>query len=114
MASSVLWLACEVLFMNKVLIIEDDPRIAHIYRTRLSKADFEVHIAVDGPGGLQSIQDYAPDIVLLDLMLPKLNGIDVLKKLRAEPKFSQLPVIVFTSAYVTDMVNEALLAGATL
>jgi len=76
--------------MNKVLIIEDDPRIAHAYRTRLSKADFEVNIAVDGPAGVRSIQDCAPDIVLLDLMLPKMNGIDILKKLRAEPKFSQL------------------------
>src|SRR5947209_4071500 len=100
--------------MNKVLIIEDDPLTAHVYKTRLSKAGFEVHVAVDGTGGLQSVQECEPDIVLLDLMLPKMNGMDILKKLRSEPKFTQLPIIVFTSAYVPNMINEALLAGATL
>src|SRR5688572_3568094 len=99
--------------MKKILIIEDDPIVAHIYKTRLEREHYEVNIATDGQTGCSQISEFAPDAVLLDLMLPRMNGVDVLKKIRSEKRFEKTPVIVFTNAYVPTMINEAYQAGAT-
>jgi len=99
--------------MKRILIIEDDPIVGHIYRTRLEKEGFEIEVCADGHAGFYRTHEYKPDAVLLDLMLPKMNGIDILKKLRAEPQFQRLPVVVFTNAYVPNMIQEAFSAGAS-
>ena len=99
--------------MKKLLIVEDDPIVAHIYRTRLEKESYEVEIAPDGQSGFYRIHEFHPDVVLLDLMLPKMNGIEILKKIRAQPQFLKVPIIVFTNAYVPNMINESFQAGAT-
>ena len=99
--------------MKRILIIEDDPIVGHIYRTRLEKEGFEIEVCADGSAGYYRTHEYQPDAVLLDLMLPKMNGIDILKKLRSEPKFQRLPIVVFTNAYVPNMIQEAFSAGAS-
>jgi DNA-binding response OmpR family regulator len=99
--------------MKKVLIIEDDPVVAHIYRSRLEKEGFEVDLSADGQAGYYRLHELKPDALLLDLMLPKMNGIDLLKKIRAVREFERMPVIVFTNAYVANMIHESLTAGAS-
>src|SRR5258706_4153857 len=99
--------------MKKILIIEDDPIVAHIYRTRLQKEGYDVEVAPDGQSGFYRIHEFRPDAVLLDLMLPKMNGIDILKKIRAQGQFCKTPIIVFTNAYVPNMIHESFGAGAT-
>ena len=99
--------------MTKVLIIEDDPIIANIYRSRLEKEGFQVEIAADGQTGFYRVHENNPDALLLDLMLPKMDGIQILKKIRAQKRFENTPVIVFTNAYVPNMIQEATRAGAT-
>ena len=99
--------------MKKVLIIEDDPIVAHIYRTRLEKEGYSVETCADGQAGFYRIHEFRPDAALLDLMLPKMNGIEILKKIRAQEQFGRLPIVVFTNAYVPNMIQEALSAGAS-
>ena len=99
--------------MKKILIIEDDSIVAHIYRSRLEKEGFEVDVSADGQTGYYRLYEFKPDALLLDLMLPKLNGIDLLKKIRAVRDFERMPVVVFTNAYVANMIHEALTAGAS-
>src|SRR6185436_7106161 len=99
--------------MKKVLIIEDDPIVGHIYKTRLEKEGFEIEVCTDGQAGFYRTHEFHPDVVLLDLMLPKMNGVEILKKLRAQPQFARLPIIVFTNAYVPNMIQEAFSAGAS-
>jgi DNA-binding response OmpR family regulator len=99
--------------MKKILIIEDDPIVAHIYQTRLEKEGYEVEISHDGQSGFYRIHEFKPDAVLLDLMLPKMNGVEILKKIRAQSQFGQTPIIVFTNAYVPNMIHESFGAGAT-
>jgi DNA-binding response OmpR family regulator/HPt (histidine-containing phosphotransfer) domain-containing protein len=99
--------------MKKILIIEDDPIVAHIYRTRVEKEGYDVEVAQDGQSGFYRIHEFHPDAVLLDLMLPKMNGIDILKKIRAQGQFCKIPIIVFTNAYVPNMIHESFGAGAT-
>jgi len=99
--------------MKKVLIIEDDPVVGHIHRTRLEKEGYAVEVSVDGQSGFYRIHEFRPDAVLLDLMLPKMNGIDILKKIRAQSQFGRVPIVVFTNAYVPNMIHEAFSAGAS-
>ena len=99
--------------MKKILIIEDDPIVAHIYRTRLEKEGYSVETCADGQSGFYRIHEFHPDGVLLDLMLPKMNGVEILKKIRAQSQFAQVPIVVFTNAYVPNMIQEAFSAGAS-
>ena len=98
--------------MNRILIVEDDAIVAHIYESRLEKEGYEVEICADGQSGFYRIHEFRPDAILLDLMLPKMNGIEILKKIRAQAEIQRTPVIVFTNAYVPNMIHEAFQAGA--
>jgi DNA-binding response OmpR family regulator/HPt (histidine-containing phosphotransfer) domain-containing protein len=98
--------------VKKLLIIEDDPIIANIYRNLFEKENYQVEVAADGQSGFYKIHEIHPDVVLLDLMLPVINGIEILKKIRAQRTFLKLPVVVFTNAFLPDMVQEAMKAGA--
>jgi CheY-like chemotaxis protein/HPt (histidine-containing phosphotransfer) domain-containing protein len=74
---------------------------------------FQVDIALDGLAGLEMLRKFRPDAVILDLMLPKMTGVEVMKQIRSEPDFKNLPVIVFSNTYLTNLVQEAWKAGAT-
>jgi DNA-binding response OmpR family regulator len=84
--------------MEKIVIIEDHPVLISIYRNRFIAEGFQVEIATDGESGLQLISRIRPNLVVLDLAMPKLNGIEVLKRLRANPLFQALPVIIFSDS----------------
>ena len=99
--------------MKKLIIVEDDPVVGLVYRTGLTKEGFVVEVAVDGQAGLARIEATNPSAVLLDLMLPKMPGVEVLKKMRAQPVLAKIPVIVFTNAFVPEMILAAMEAGAT-
>ena len=99
--------------MKKILIIEDDLIVANIYRNKFSIEGFQVDIANDGMTGLEAIKTFRPDAVILDLMLPKMTGVELMKKVRSEVDFQKLPIIVFSNTYLTNMVQEAWKAGAT-
>lgn len=70
--------------MKKILIIEDDSILGHIYTLQLTKAGYQIELAADGKTGYSRIAEFQPDGILLDLMLPNMNGIDILKK--SEPR----------------------------
>jgi DNA-binding response OmpR family regulator len=99
--------------MKKILIIEDDQLVANIYRNKFIVEGFQVEIAEDGESGLNSLRSLRPDAVILDLMLPRLSGVDLMKQVRAEPQFEKLPIIVFSNTYLSNMVQDAWKAGAT-
>jgi len=96
-----------------IVIVEDDAVVGFVYQTYLKREGFEVELATDGEAGLARVLRCNPAGVLLDLMLPKMPGMEVLKKLRAEPHLARIPVMVFTNAFVPDMINDALHSGAT-
>src|SRR5215472_1090545 len=98
---------CQSGRMKKILIIEDDQIVANIYRNKFTVEGFHVEIASDGPTGLETLRTFQPDAVILDLMLPGMTGVDVMKKVRALPEYAKLPIIVFSNTYLTNMVQEA-------
>jgi CheY-like chemotaxis protein/HPt (histidine-containing phosphotransfer) domain-containing protein len=99
--------------MKNLLIIEDDAVVARVYRTSVEKHGFAAEVCTDGQSGLQRAQEHKPDAILLDIMLPKINGLELLKRLRNENGFASLPIIVLTNAYIPNVVQEAFNAGAS-
>lgn len=100
--------------MKRIVVVDDQPVLASIYRSKFTAEGFHVDVAVDGEAALEVIQRSRPDLVLLDLMLPKIKGIDVLKTLRAQPSFKTLPILVFSSSAQPGLVEEAWAAGASM
>jgi CheY-like chemotaxis protein len=98
--------------MKKVLVIEDDPVVGMVYQRFLHTHGFTSETCRDGVSGLERIAAFQPDAVLLDMMMPKMGGVDVLKRIRAQDAFKTLPVIVFTNAAVPAFVDQATAAGA--
>jgi DNA-binding response OmpR family regulator len=98
--------------MKKMLIIEDDQIVGTIYRHKCQVEGFQVEIAGDGEAGWNAIQSFRPDVVILDLMLPKLNGVEILNRVRNHPEFKDLPVIVLSNAYLNNLIQDAWKAGA--
>lgn len=85
--------------MPKVLIIEDDQNLRDIYREEFETEGFTVNVAHDGEEGLQKISEQHPDIILLDILMPKMTGFDVLTKIKKDDEFKNIPVLVLTNLY---------------
>ena len=99
--------------MKKILIIEDDQIVANVYQNKLAVDGYRTEAAPDGESGLKLMRTFQPDAIVLDLMLPKMSGVDVIKQIRSEPEFAKLPIIVFSNTYLTNLVQDAWKAGAT-
>jgi len=82
---------------QRVLIAEDEPHIVESLRFILSREGYEVADAPDGEAAWDSLAQARPDLLILDVMLPRLNGFDVLRRLRASPDGAGLPVIMLTA-----------------
>lgn len=83
--------------LSKILIIEDEAKIARFVELELRHEGYEVKTAGDGPGGLQAAQAWQPDLLVLDLMLPGISGIEVCRRLRAAEETAQLPILMLTA-----------------
>ncbi|HEY6737179.1 MAG TPA: response regulator [Candidatus Saccharimonadia bacterium] len=90
----------------KVAIIEDDIAIVQMYRTKFENEGYEVATAQDGVAGLELLTNFQPDIVLLDLMMPNMNGLDMLSKLRNQPGGRQTKVVVLTNMGDTETATK--------
>lgn len=99
--------------MKRILFVEDDLMIIRIYRGSFQSQGYEVEVATDGHAALECLKKNTPDVVVLDLQLPKVDGVEVLKQIRAQPATKQLPVIVFSNAFLGKLVEDAWKAGAT-
>jgi CheY-like chemotaxis protein len=98
--------------MKKILIIEDDPIVANVYRNKLAVEGYKAEVAADGESGLKVMRTFQPHLIILDLMLPAISGVDVIKEIRNEPEFAKTPIIVFSNTYLTNLIQDAWRAGA--
>ena len=99
--------------MAKIVIADDDPFLIQIYSTRLTKDGHEVISCADGQSALDKIIETKPDLVVMDIMLPKLNGLDVLSAVRANKQLSKIPVVILSNLTHPDEQEEAKKRGAT-
>ena len=98
---------------QKILIVDDDQIIQKIYTGLFTRSGYEVEFAGDGEAAIAQLKTATPNLVLLDLFLPKINGVEVLKFIRVARANRELPVIVFTSSYNSRYVKQAWDLGAT-
>jgi CheY-like chemotaxis protein len=97
----------------RILLVDDDPILREFAIVHLSSETAEVHTAADGVEALEFLGQSGVDVILLDLEMPKMDGFDVLRRLRDQPKTAELPVIVVTGREDVGAIDRAFDAGAT-
>jgi DNA-binding response OmpR family regulator len=93
-----------------ILLIEDDPMLTELYKSKLELEEFKVSVAEDGKRGLEAAKSVKPDLILLDIMLPEMNGFEVLKQLGQDAATKSVPVIVLTNLGGEQADNDKRLA----
>ena len=96
----------------RVLFVEDDPAVAQMYKLKLELDGYQVEVAGDGEVALHMARTKPPDIIFLDIRLPKLGGLDVLEALRADPKTQAVPVVILSSHSEKELVERGARLGA--
>lgn len=82
---------------NKVLLVEDDPMIVKMYQRKLTADGFDLSLAFNGEEGLIALSKSRPDIILLDVMMPKMDGFEMLKKVKHDELWKDIPVVILTN-----------------
>jgi DNA-binding response OmpR family regulator len=95
-----------------ILIADDDPNIVLALRFLMEKEGFRVRVATDGDAALAAIADHRPDLVVLDVMMPRRNGYDVCAAVRANPRLADTRIIMLTAKGLDGERNRGLRAGA--
>lgn len=85
------------LTMTKIAIIEDDPVISQMYRMKFEADGFDVQLANNGERGVELVEAFRPDLILMDLQMPEMNGATALALIRKQPWGKQIPVIILTN-----------------
>ncbi len=98
--------------MKKILIIEDDPLLSRMFQRVFTFEGYLPCMASNGQDGLDKLTDFTPDIILLDLMMPVLNGKDMLARLKSNPATKDIPVVMLTNLADADTAKELLTEGA--
>lgn len=96
----------------KVLVVEDDSFLVSAYRTKLESQGFEIHAALDGKEALLELQKWTPDVVVLDLLLPNMDGFEFLTKMKADKRWTKIPVLVASNLNQDEDVKRAIGLGA--
>lgn len=97
---------------SKILFIEDEPDQIMMVRLRLEKSGFEVVTAGDGKTGIKKAREEKPDLILLDIVMPGMDGFEVCRRLRGDAATKRIPVIVATAAGIDDLEHICVTAGA--
>jgi DNA-binding response OmpR family regulator len=99
--------------MAKIMIVEDDPTLRDIYTTRFSAEGYDVVTASDGEAALSTAVKEGPDLILLDIMMPKISGFDVLDILRATPETKKTKIVVMSALSQTADIEKGKALGAS-
>jgi DNA-binding response OmpR family regulator len=97
---------------KKILVVDDEPAVREIYSKEFSKSGFKVSLAEDGEEGLLKAGKERPNLILLDVMLPKMSGIDVLKALKKNELTKKIPVLMLSNLGEEQIIKEGFVLGA--
>jgi len=96
----------------KILLVEDEPILADVLREKLQENKYTVDLATDGEAALEHARRFYPDIIILDLILPKKDGFEVLNELKSDIKLKNIPVVVLSNLGQDEEIKRALSLGA--
>ncbi|MFY9457693.1 MAG: response regulator [Candidatus Spechtbacterales bacterium] len=97
---------------QKILLIEDDPFLSEIYVAKFKEAGFEMSHAADGSRGLQKIKDEHPDLLILDIVMPNIDGFEILRAIKDERETKDIPVVILSNLGEQEDVEKGLQLGA--
>ncbi len=95
----------------KILVVDDEPTIVRLMEFILARQGHEMLVAVNGEEALQKVQVHAPDLVLLDIMMPRIDGYEVARRLRADPQTAALPIVMLSAKAQEEDVRKGLEVG---
>jgi len=98
--------------MRKILLIEDDPFLGEMYTDKFAQSGFKIDVATDGKEGMNKIKKSRPDLILLDVVLPKMDGFEILKELKKDSKLEKIPVVLLTNLGQKNEIEKGLSLGA--
>lgn len=98
--------------MSKVLIIEDDPPYRKIYRRKFEVSGYIVDVAENGVEGIEKMRSFKPDIVFVDLMMPKMDGFQVIDTAKSDPELQAIPIVVLTNLSTSNDADKVIQKGA--
>ena len=98
--------------MSKILLIEDDQPLLRMYQLAFKNYDHDFIFAIDGQEGLNKIRKEKPNLVLLDLVLPKKTGFEVLKEAKSDPKIAEIPIICLSVLHQKEDIDKCFSLGA--
>ena len=99
--------------MKKILLVEDDPFLIDIYTTKLKDSGFSVQTVADGEEAINKIKEEKPDLVVLDIVLPHVDGWEILNQIKADEKLKKIKVILLSNLGQKEEVEKGLKLGAT-
>ena len=97
---------------RRILVVDDDPRLLHIVAMYLGIEGFDVATASNGEEGLREVDAHRPDLIILDIMMPGMDGIEACRRIRSNPETGDIPILMFSALSGDDDVERARLAGA--
>ena len=106
-------MAKEITPAPRILIADDDPQGVELLEAYLAGSDYEIQTATDGDQTLRKIEDWKPDLILLDIMMPRISGFEVCKRLRTNPQTRNIAVLMITALDQPADVDRAVEVGTT-
>lgn len=97
---------------KSILVVEDDPELAEVYQTLLSEADYEVRVAHNGKDALRMAAEHKPQLILLDLRMPVMDGVEFLKEYNVKDAHPDVKIIVFSNYDLQEEIDDAYRLGA--
>jgi len=97
---------------TKILVVEDEDFLLDLYQAKLIQEGYETIIAENGTEGLDLAQRHLPDLILLDILMPEIDGYEMLKALKADKKMKNIPVIIFSNLSQQEEIEKGLKLGA--
>lgn len=98
--------------MAKILIVEDDQILVKMYKTKFELEGYEVEAAYEGKEGLEKLEQFSPDLILLDLAMPEMDGFEFLKNLAKKERWEKIPVVILTNLGQESDIKKAKELGA--
>jgi len=99
--------------MKHILLVEDDPFLIDIYTTKMKESGFVVEVASDGESALRKIKEKTPSLVILDIVLPQLDGWEILRQIKSDPKLKKIKIIILSNLGQKEEVEKGVELGAT-
>lgn len=98
--------------MAKILLVEDDAILVEMYQAKFELEGHDIQVATNGEEALSTLTDFTPELILLDILMPKLNGFHVLKEIKKQPNLRQIPIILLTNLGESEVDMNRELASA--